>query len=67
MTNIDYSGCRSAAEQELLRDVVQTSLGDIYATVWGNLQSKTPYIIAYHASGGFHTFGINTTLRQATL
>jgi hypothetical protein len=67
MTNIDFSGCRSAAEQELLRDVVQTSFGDIYATVWGNMVAKKPYIIAYHASGKFYTFGINTTLRQATL
>ena len=66
MTTIDYSGCRSAEQQEILRETVHRSFGDIYTQVWGNLVSREPYIIAFHPVSGYHTFGIDVYKRQAT-
>lgn len=66
MPEIDYGGCESAAQQELLREVVEKSLGNIFYRVWGNMVASKPYIIAFHRNGTIATFGIDTTKREAT-
>lgn len=55
---IDFSGCKSAIEQEVLLKLSKIHEG-VFVELYGNFHSAAPYVLALHTTGVWHTFTIS--------
>lgn len=54
--HIDYTGCLSADDQEILQALSRV-WSHVFVSIWANFHAKEPYIIAYTKTG-WQTFTV---------